>query len=239
MKTIQNINDIRERISTDELELILMQDAYYGVGQPVVDQLINHYNEQTHHAQRITNRYALCPLKKNRHKLLIILWSCPLDLPYYIDGILSEKSIPTDFLHMPNTSIKLIELKLFLRSHKLPLPVYLFANEPDNSDRILRIPCNQYQEEAEIYAVKIPALQAKLNELDTIKPATMAERKERDFEIARLNKAIERLISPTANTRQLTHQSKQDHQEQAILDCLINLNYNPKTLPPNQGTKEV
>jgi|GEM_PF-5612432 len=185
-----------------ELLHFMIIDPFYGHDAEATNFLIRSIYKEHAHDPRFRNfrdGFSLKPCKSEAQQHLIYIWCALMGLPAYRDGKLLAWSA-NDFLSNWTADFDLnrTELQGFLRQHELPLPTYYFPDEIDNTERKVALDDETYAQ-ANDFAVELPRLENKLDELESCRPETWQDKKERDEAIAEVQQQIQVIKSGGSN----------------------------------------
>ncbi len=194
-KSSSSNNSQTVKICFEELHHYLNLDPFYGVESAATESIINDIyrgNAGNQLFQQFSHRFSLLPCKTDKQRHLIYLWCGLMGLPSY-RGNQPLEWTRNDFLEhwRENFDLQLGEIKAFMRKHGWPLPTKLFPDEVDNTERKLALEEAEFDAASHDFTVALPKLQEDLEEVQNIQPASMAERKEKQTEIYRIEQEIE------------------------------------------------
>jgi len=186
-------------ITFDEFHHCMMLDPYYGVESIATNSIIaslyrKHVDSVMY--RQFEKKFSLLPCKDDRQRHLIYLWCGLMELSVYREGDAIDWQWQ-DFLEnwTQDFDIQRVELKHFLRQHLLPLPVALFGEETDNTKRKITLDEEEYSRAFDDFTIKIPQLEADLEELKKIQPESMEARQQKKIEIENIERQIENIYS--------------------------------------------
>jgi len=185
-------------ISFEELHHFMMLDVFYGVESKATDSIINSiYREYPENPlfKNFSRRFYLLPCKEDNLRHLLYLWCGFLGLPTYREKQLLQWN-RDDYLDHWTEDFELSpdDIKTFLRKRSWPLPIFLFPDELDNTERKVANDKNEYEKTFHDFAVVIPLLKKELEELRSISPENMSMlflKREGVIKLERRIKAIE------------------------------------------------
>lgn len=156
--------------------------------------------------------FGRLPCKGNQLLLLIFSWCGPLGLHYSRKGQ-SPENQESDLLKnwSKEFQIQLEDMKEFLRKNSWPLPVNIFENEPDNTQKKVNLSNKAYEKLVRKRLVLIPQLKQQLKEVSAIPAESMSAHEKKQQEVTKLNQQIEILMRPsTIHSNSMTPMTKRE-----------------------------
>ena len=201
-------------ISFNELLHYMQLDPFYGNHSVTSLSIVNDLykkNGGNDLFQRFDNRFSRLPCKTDHVRHLIYFWCGLMQLPTYLNGKPTNWQ-REDFLDnwTKDFDLNLNELKHFLRENGWPLPVKVYPNEKDNTERKTSLEEAEFERIFNDFADKLPKLIADLAELKEIQPANMKERQLKKDEIANIKKQIDEIHSGANDTEKTAVNNKND-----------------------------
>ncbi len=186
-------------ITFNELHHYMQLDPFYGYNSVAVLSIINDlYNGNAANDlfQKFEKRFSRLPCKADQVRHLIYYWCGLMGLPTYQNGKPSNWK-REDFLdHWTiGFDLNIDELKQFLRANNWPLPVNIFPNELDNTERKLALDEEEFRTAFHDFTVVLPQLKMDLAELIKTPPESMEARQQKIKETEELERRIDAIIN--------------------------------------------
>jgi len=181
---------------------------YAGIRQTIL-QIQQQYGDLEAHRE-IEISFRSLPCKQDTQRYLLLLFCGALGLAATRENQRLQWRA-RDFLEnwTGHFDLNLIEVRDLLRKHNWPLPVHLFANAKDNTERILALGEEEYEAQAEVFNVILPKLESDLEELRGIQPENMAALKAKNQQVVRLERQIFALRSDPKSCLEETSTERQ------------------------------
>jgi hypothetical protein len=158
-------------------------------------------------------RFRRLPCKTELLRHLVYSWCGLLGLRYTRNGQ-SPDNQELDILQnwSKDFSVQTEDLKIFLRNNSWPLPVNIFAEEPDNTQNKIGLPDREYKRRFRNEVELLPQLEERLREIKAIQPESMEADEKKQQKIQDLSKEIEVLArsrtTPNKSVPEMTQREK-------------------------------